>query len=212
MTGSPNLFSYARFSLEFMLLVGVVVFSVTCTRIDDGIVYPSNAPRIFSHYGDMWSPGGMRPNLHRGLDIEGRLGTRWGGIGAPVLAAADGIVIRSHWSNNGGYRIAIEHGADENGKFVITEYLHNSENLVTDGERVKRGQQIATVGHTGAYRGRDPHLHFAVYIRNKRGKEWTHVDPHDYWYDGPYRITCFDRETNYLEQPIRFTYPVECKR
>ena len=209
MTASPQVISYARVRLGYVFLLALTGLTVTCTPMGHEIVYPPNAPRIFSHYGDLSAPGGWRDSPHEGLDIEGRLGDRWGGIGASVLAAADGIVIRSHWSNDGGNRIVIEHGADEDGKYLRTEYLHNSENLVSDGDKVKRGQQIARSGHTGAYRGRHPHLHFAVY---RGSKEWTHVDPNDYWYDGPYRVTCFDPEIKYLTRPIRFTYPVECKR
>ena len=202
---------HSRSSLTFVFLVLAGLLG-SCTPLGYEIVYPLNAPRIFSDYGDFSSPGGRRESRHEGMDIEGRLGDRWGGIGAPVLAAADGIVIRSHWSNNSGYRIVIEHGADEDGKYLRTEYLHHSEILVSDGDRVERGQQIARSGHTGAYRGRDPHLHFAVYRGDRSSNEWTHVDPHEYWYDGRYRVTCFDPERYYRTQPIRFTYPIQCKQ
>lgn len=200
----------ARVIAAYMLLAALSVSTINCTRFDSAIVYPPNAPRIFSHYGDIYSPGGRRDSPHEGVDIEGRLGNRWGGIGAPVLASAEGVVVFSGWRNAPGNLIVIDHGVDEDGTSLRTEYLHNSENLVRGGEGVKRGQQIAKVGHTGANRGRDPHLHFSVYKRGSKG--WSHVDPHDYWYDGPYRITCFDPDRDYFRRPIKFTYPIECER
>jgi len=182
-----------------------------CTLSSDKLVYPPNAPRIFSDYGSWSSPGGMRPAAHAGIDIEGRLGDRWGGVGAPVLAAADGVVIRSGWNDAVGWRVLIDHGRDEDGVYLRTEYLHHSENVVDNGQRIKRGQIIAKVGHTGGNRGLHPHLHFMVYRRNEALGQWTPVDPHPYWYDGRYRVTCFDPNRQYKTTPIRFTYPVECK-
>jgi murein DD-endopeptidase MepM/ murein hydrolase activator NlpD len=197
-----------RLAFAFLILVGLIA---GCGALGPEIIYPVNAPRIFSDYGSWSSPGGTRPTAHDGLDIEGRLGDRWGGVGAPVLAAADGTVIRSNWSDSAGWWIVIDHGRDEDGAYLRTAYLHHSENLVKDGQRIKRGQTIAKVGHTGGNSGLHPHLHFTVYRRDKDGKKWTHVDPHPYWYDGPSRITCFDPERHYQTLPIRFTYPVECK-
>ena len=56
-----------------------------------------------------------------------------------------------------GNFIMIAHGYG-----VVTRYGHNSENLVQVGQKVKRGDQIATVGSTGRSTG--PHLHYEVMI------------------------------------------------
>jgi murein DD-endopeptidase MepM/ murein hydrolase activator NlpD len=200
----PHLLARLAFAISAGFMAG-------CATFGPEIVYPVNAPRIFSDYGSWSSPGGVRPTPHDGVDIEGRRGDRWGGIGAPVLAAADGVVIGSDWSDSVGWRIVIEHGRDEDGAYLRTAYLHHSENLVGVGERIERGQTIAKVGHTGGNSGLHPHLHFTVFRRTRDGEGWTHVDPHPYWYDGPNRITCFDPARQYRKLPIRFTYPVQCK-
>jgi murein DD-endopeptidase MepM/ murein hydrolase activator NlpD len=87
--------------------------------------------------------------------------------GAPIRAAADGIV---HFSGRkGGYGrvVILRHQGD-----ITTLYAHNRKNKVKAGQRVVRGQIIATVGKSGNASG--PHLHFE-YIRGKR-----HLDPQRY--------------------------------
>lgn len=79
--------------------------------------------------------------------------------GTPILAAADGVVIvekgDGKWYGGYGNYIVIAH---DNG--TQTLYSHNTKNIVSAGDIVKQGQQIATVGSTGRSTG--PHLHFEV--------------------------------------------------
>ena len=96
---------------------------------------------------------------HQGLDIGCPEGT-------PVLAAADGTVILSQYSNSAGYYIMIDHGD------CITVYMHNSQLKVVVGETVVAGQVISLSGNTGNSTG--PHLHFAVSVNN------SYVDPAPY--------------------------------
>lgn len=78
--------------------------------------------------------------------------------GAPIFASAAGdVIISREYGWNGGYGkyIAIAH---ENG--TQTLYAHNSQNIVSAGQRVVRGQIIGYVGSTGRSTG--SHLHFEV--------------------------------------------------
>lgn len=101
--------------------------------------------------------------------VSSRFGWRWGGsdwhpgldiaadVGTPIMAAADGVVVSSDWNGGYGRQIMIDHG---NG--IVTLYAHNSENAVSAGQRVKKGQLIGYVGSTGYSTG--PHVHYEVRV------------------------------------------------
>ena len=91
---------------------------------------------------------GYKPG-HQAIDIHIAEGTN-------VLAAADGVVTFNGWGGTQGNYLIIHHGD------YWTLYLHNSANLVSQGERVKRGQVIGKVGATGRASG--SHLHFEVRV------------------------------------------------
>ena len=99
---------------------------------------------------------------HSGVDIHIATGSN-------VLAAADGVVTFSGWGGTQGNYLIIHHGA------YWTLYLHNSENLVKQGERVRRGQVIAKVGSTGRSTG--PHLHFEVRV-DDGSRQWLSYYQH----------------------------------
>ncbi len=84
---------------------------------------------------------------HTAIDIHIDYGTA-------VLAADAGLVTYSGYGSTQGNYLIIHHGA------YWTLYLHNSENLVSKGERVSKGQVIARVGTSGRTTG--AHLHFEV--------------------------------------------------
>ncbi|MFN2420994.1 MAG: M23 family metallopeptidase [Gemmatimonadota bacterium] len=95
------------------------------------------------------SPYGVRAaQFHSGLDLRAPSGT-------PVHAAADGLVVRSGTSGAYGNVVLIDHGSE-----LQSLYGHNQENLVREGDRVRRGQIIALVGRTGNATG--DHLHFEL--------------------------------------------------
>ena len=86
---------------------------------------------------------------HDGMDISQS-------TGAPILAAAAGVVVRTGWVNNcGGNQIVIAVGSN-----LYTGYYHLSRILVSPGQKIARGQQIGKIGETGCTTG--PHLHFSV--------------------------------------------------
>lgn len=87
---------------------------------------------------------------HEGLDIAAH-------SGAPIWAAAAGVVTFSGRLGDYGNLIVVRHDAR-----YSTAYAHNKQNFVARGDRVERGQHIADVGMSGNARGRQPHLHFEV--------------------------------------------------
>lgn len=104
--------------------------------------------------GTITSPFGYRRSgFHHGLDIANEMGS-------PIKAAAAGQVIFAGWKSVYGRTVIIEH---PDGKTTL--YAHTQRNMVQNGQIVKRGQTIATVGMSGNTTG--PHLHFEVRIGDK---------------------------------------------
>ncbi|MGE2729723.1 M23 family metallopeptidase [Mycolicibacterium vaccae] len=95
--------------------------------------------------------------LHAGIDIANAIGT-------PVVAAADGVVIAAGAEGGYGNMVKLRHSDG-----TVTLYGHNSSILVSVGDRVMAGDQIAKMGNTGNSTG--PHLHFEVHLGG------TRVDP-----------------------------------
>jgi len=107
---------------------------------------------VSSHFGPRIDPftGLKRP--HEGIDIVARRG-------AVIQAPADGMVTFASVDPILGNMLVIDHGYG-----VITRYGHTDEVQVREGQRVKRGQAIATVGSTGKSTG--PHLHYEIRIHD----------------------------------------------
>jgi len=86
--------------------------------------------------------------MHDGVDIAAPAGT-------PVYAADSGVVIFSGTLHGYGNTVIIRH--DDN---YATVYGHNERNLVSEGVRVARGQEIGEIGRSGRTTGAN--LHFEV--------------------------------------------------
>ncbi|WP_234825467.1 M23 family metallopeptidase [Mycolicibacter senuensis] len=95
-----------------------------------------------SNFGYRWGV------LHAGIDIANAIGT-------PILAASDGVVIESGASAGYGMLVKLRHSDG-----TVTLYGHINRSLVSVGERVMAGDQIAEMGNRGYSTG--PHLHFEV--------------------------------------------------
>ena len=87
---------------------------------------------------------------HEAIDIANSYGT-------PIYASDGGTVIYSGWLGGYGYLVKIDHG---NG--FITYYGHNSSLLVSVGQHVHKGQQIARMGSTGISSGN--HCDFRIQL------------------------------------------------
>jgi murein DD-endopeptidase MepM/ murein hydrolase activator NlpD len=98
--------------------------------------------------------------FHTGLDFCGSTGN-------PIYAPASGIVVFAGPLTVRGNATMIDHGWG-----IYSAYMHQSEILVNEGERVETGQLIGRVGSTGRVTG--PHLHFEVWVGG------IQVDPLDW--------------------------------
>src|SRR2546423_4309297 len=160
-------------------------------------------PRITSwtdhHYPDRQDDGTMiRFDGARGYAYDGHRGTDFAvPSNTPVLAADEGTVIYSEWSDSGGWGVVIDHAYDR------TAYFHNYQLFVYPGQHVSRGQLIALSGSTGNSTG--PHLHFEV---RDLLTPWHSVDPYGWTRPGkdPCRLDIGDLWTS--KPPVPFLLPL----
>lgn len=120
---------------------------------------PCPSAYISSEFGGRASPGGIGSTNHKGRDYAAS-------TGSPIYAAASGTVVEVGYNGARGNYVIINHGD------LATLYQHCSRILVSSGQSVSTGQNIALVGSTGASTG--PHLHFEVWVNG------TPVDPRLY--------------------------------
>lgn len=125
------------------------------TREQDGIMIRFDGATGYAYDG------------HRGTDYAVPSNT-------PVVAADDGTVIYSEWSDSGGWGVVIDHATDR------TAYFHNNQLFVYPGQHVSRGQLIALSGSTGNSTG--PHVHFEV---RDLLTPWHSIDPFGWTGKGP---------------------------
>jgi murein DD-endopeptidase MepM/ murein hydrolase activator NlpD len=128
----------------------------TLERILEGIPQFSPATRssmVTSSYGYRRDPFTGRGAFHAGLDFHA-------GYGAPIHAAAAGVVSFVGRKSGYGNCVEINHG---NG--LLTRYAHMSAFRSKVGTKVSAGDVIGLIGSTGRSTG--PHLHFEVRINNR---------------------------------------------
>jgi murein DD-endopeptidase MepM/ murein hydrolase activator NlpD len=101
--------------------------------------------------------------MHWGLDLAAPLGT-------PIVAAADGVVLRAGPASGYGYAVYIQ---DADGNVQI--YGHMRYMFVEAGDVVSAGDLIAKVGNQGQSTG--PHLHFEIHEGGLNGDP---IDPQEW--------------------------------
>ncbi len=157
-------------SLKEKVLIRYQSFNELESYLDSQKSLLSSTPSIWpiqgwikQEFGRYVSPFTGYEEQYNGVDIVARMGT-------PVSSTADGRVTFSGKDGDYGYKVVISHG---NGYQTI--YAHNYVNKVRAGERVKRGQVIATCGNSGRnIWEKGPHLYYAVKVNGK------YVDPMTY--------------------------------
>ncbi len=138
-------------------------FGAVIERLDSALAHYSDARRaavsvplanplpgraISSNFGVRKDPLVGRRAMHSGLDFSAPRG-------APILAAADGLVVKAGRHGGYGKMVEIRH-ADG----FVTRYAHMNRINVTKGQSVERGAIVGKVGSTGRSTG--PHLHYEV--------------------------------------------------
>jgi murein DD-endopeptidase MepM/ murein hydrolase activator NlpD len=120
--------------------------------ISESLVFPvaGRQSNIGSFWGDPRGDGGERK--HEGIDIFAKRGT-------PVVAVADGKILSKNITPLGGKILWVQ----LKDKRWTAYYAHLDKQLVKEGEHVRKGQVIGTVGNTGNARTTPAHLHFGIY-------------------------------------------------
>ena len=110
-----------------------------------------NLKRRIAYYGNK-----VRP--HKGTDFAAAVGT-------PIMATADGRVVKSSYTRGNGYYVKIQHNNS-----YSTQYLHmQKKGRIKKGAYVKQGDVIGRVGMTGNTSG--PHVCYRFWKNNRQ------VDP-----------------------------------
>lgn len=122
-------------------------------------IMPANGP-ISSPYGPRKHPIFGTNGFHTGIDIAAS-------NNSSIYASKSGKVVFAGVQSGYGNTVIVDHGGG-----IQTLYAHCSTILVSSGQAVNRGEEIAKVGSTGNSTG--PHLHFEVRVNGK------HQNPSSY--------------------------------
>jgi murein DD-endopeptidase MepM/ murein hydrolase activator NlpD len=118
--------------------------------------------RAASGFGMRIDPFTHLPRFHAGMDFATNIGTE-------IYATGDGVITHASWKQDYGNCVVIDHGYD-----YQTLYGHIDKYKVKVGQKVSRGEVIATSGNTGRSKG--PHVHYEVIYKGR------HDNPANYYY------------------------------
>ncbi|WP_257391388.1 murein hydrolase activator EnvC family protein [Cytobacillus gottheilii] len=133
---------------------------VSAPPVASGAFTRPSAGRLSSGFGPRWG------TFHYGIDLAAQ-----GSV--PVVAAADGVVIRSYYSSSYGNAIFVAHSID--GVVYTTVYAHLSSRSVGSGAVVSKGQQLGYMGNTGQSYGQ--HLHFELHRGQWNASKSNAINP-----------------------------------
>jgi septal ring factor EnvC (AmiA/AmiB activator) len=109
--------------------------------------------RVVEEYGMRVNPRFGTKTFRNGIDIDA-------GEGSNVHVVFPGHVLYTGWFRGYGNLIIVDHGSE-----YYTLYAHVADTKVAEGDDVKQGQVIGTVGDTGSLQG--PRLYFEVRYQGK---------------------------------------------
>ncbi|MBL7872803.1 MAG: M23 family metallopeptidase [Cyclobacteriaceae bacterium] len=113
-----------------------------------GMPIDKNNFLLESGYGERLHPVLNVMRLHTGIDLAAE-------EGIPVVASEEGLVIKAKMADAWGNIIVVQHDG-----LYSTSYSHLKRMDVKEGDKVKKGQVIGQVGHTGL--STKNHLHFEL--------------------------------------------------
>ncbi|MHB8126848.1 MAG: M23 family metallopeptidase [Desulfitobacteriaceae bacterium] len=135
--------------------------------------YPYFKPSqyTFPVSGDVWfedsfgadREGGKRK--HEGTDLFSKEGT-------PILSVCSGKIERLGWNRLGGERVGIR---GEDGNYYYYAHLQQIAAQLKVGQRIKKGEYLGAMGHTGDALSTPDHLHFGIELANG---EW--INPYSF--------------------------------
>lgn len=106
------------------------------------------AGQFTSGYGERWGA------MHAGVDIANAIGT-------PIGSVSDGVVIEAGPASGFGLWVRVQ-----NNDGTISVYGHVNEIIAKVGQKVRAGEEIATIGNRGESTG--PHLHLEVWLNGNK--------------------------------------------
>ena len=159
------------FHLLFLFSLFIVgsAYSNPLPKAKGALVFPVSGKK--AKVGSFWGAYREGGRKHKGIDIFAKKGT-------PILSVADGFVSSIGSGGKGGKVVwvrSIQLG-------FTAYYAHLDKQSVKEGQFVKKGQLIGTVGNTGNAKYTPSHLHFGIYT--SKGA----VNPYPYVKNSP-RLT-----------------------
>ena len=116
------------------------------------LLWPAEG-KVVGEYGAQIHPRFGTKTFKSGIDIDGEEGT-------DIVAVYGGHVLYTGWFRGYGNLIIVDHGGE-----YYTLYAHAASIRIAEGDDVKQGQAIGTVGDTGSLQG--PRLYFEVRHQGK---------------------------------------------
>jgi murein DD-endopeptidase MepM/ murein hydrolase activator NlpD len=124
-----------------------------------------------SGFGVRMHPIYKMAQYHSGIDLTAQPGTK-------IYCTGNGTVETADWMGGYGKVVIVDHGFG-----FKTVYAHCQDIMVHEGQKIPRGQVIATVGSTGFSTG--PHLHYEVRRKMLIDGRYVYepVDPIHYFFN-----------------------------
>jgi murein DD-endopeptidase MepM/ murein hydrolase activator NlpD len=158
-----ELFFLSKDQEEFFSALSTLLDSSETVITDMPLIKPIQRDAIITAgFGKQVDPFTGKVKFHYGVDFAAPRET-------PIIAPANGRVEKIETHSMWGRRITLRHGFG-----FKTVYAHLGTVSVRRGQRVKRGDKIATVGISGVTIG--PHLHYEIWRSGEK------VDPADYFF------------------------------